>query len=360
MKTGILEITDLLAVDNRTVLDFGIERVQAAIQAELAAHNAQMLEMVSFLARPTQERSGTYGVPQSGELLEVDQYGRAPTQKTGGAAGIHYPLRKYQFNLGWTANFAKLMTPADMALQTQNAQRAHRVGVIREIKRALFPPTNYEFTDFLIDNYELQIKRLLNGDGDVVPSGPNGETFDGSTHSHYNAIDWDDADEEQRNVALRGLVNDVVEHGHGSRPILVIARGDEDRIAATSEFEPYKPVQIVSGSLEDRASGTLQTGNLYNRAIGVLRTSGAEVWVKPWGVQGYVLTTDVGAPTEEKPLAFRQRPQTAAQGLQVVAMIDAHPLVAEYMEAEFGFGVHQRTNGAVLYLGGDTYVAPSI
>lgn len=358
--TGSLDINTLLDVENQSVLDYGIENVQRAIAAELQAHNTQMVEMISALAMVTTDRADTYGGSTGGELQEVNEYSRAPTQKVSGNPKVHYPLRKYQFNLGWTYNWFRLHSPYDMARAVLNAQMAHRKGVVREIKKAFFLSSNFTFRDFLVDNYDLPVKRLVNADSAIIPAGPNGEVFDGSSHTHYDAIDWSSATAQQKEDAVKALVNDVIEHGHGERPIVVIARGDESNIDDIADFEPYKPVQIIPGTQNDHARGTLQTGNLYNRAIGVLKSSGAEVWVKPWGIANYLLCTDLGTESGEKPLAFRQREQSAAQGLQIVAMIEAHPLTAEYMEAEFGFGAKTRTNGAVLYIGGGTYTDPTI
>lgn len=360
LQTGLLTVEDLLDVQNQSVLDFGMERVEDALQADLAAHNEQMLDMVSTLATPTTDRAETYGATTGGKMMEVDEEGRAPTQKTKGFAKVAYPLRKFQFNLSWTRNFFRRSTPADMAMQMQNAQRAHRVGVVKRIQRAFYFASNYTYRDHLVDNYALDVKRLVNADGAIIPTGPNGEAFDGSTHTHYNAIDWGAATADQKNDAVKALVEDVIEHGHGEMPIVAIARGDESKFDDVADFEPYKPIQIVPGDASDRARGVLQTGNLYNRAIGVLKSSGAEVWVKPWGVVGYMLCTDLGAEADDKPLKFRQNEQATAQGLQIVAMIEAHPLVAEYMEAEFGFGAYTRTNGAVLYTGGGAYTDPTI
>jgi hypothetical protein len=46
--------------------------------------------------------------------------------------------------------------------------------------------------------------------------------------------------------------------------------------------------------------------------------------------------------------------------LQIGAEDEAYPLRAQTLEAEFGVGVWTRTNGAVLYVGGTSYVIPTI
>jgi hypothetical protein len=46
--------------------------------------------------------------------------------------------------------------------------------------------------------------------------------------------------------------------------------------------------------------------------------------------------------------------------LTLMAEDERHPLRARAWEAEYGFGVWTRTNGAVLYTGGTSYVSPTI
>ena len=48
-----------------------------------------------------------------------------------------------------------------------------------------------------------------------------------------------------------------------------------------------------------------------------------------------------------------------AAGLFIAGTIINHPLQAEYAERFAGFGAWTRTNGAVLYVGADTYADPS-
>ena len=79
--------------------------------------------------------------------------------------------------------------------------------------------------------------------------------------------------------------------------------------------------------------------------------------MKPWGIDNYAVVYDAAA--TPKPLAFRQR-ATGATGLNTVATIALYPWEAEYMEAEFGFGVWNRGAAAVHYFGGGTYTDPTI
>jgi hypothetical protein len=85
---------------------------------------------------------------------------------------------------------------------------------------------------------------------------------------------------------------------------------------------------------------------------------GAEVWVKSWAIDNYPFVWDAADPN--KPLAYRQRAQTALQGLRIAAENEDYPLYARFIEAEFGFSVWTRTNGAVHKTDNATWADPTI
>ena len=94
-----------------------------------------------------------------------------------------------------------------------------------------------------------------------------------------------------------------------------------------------------------------------NRPIGFL--GAATVWTKPWALQNYFFASAIGN-AATKPLVMRERDQDVLNGLRMVAENDSYPLHAQYYESVFGIGVWNRGNGAVLYNGSSSYVAPTI
>jgi hypothetical protein len=347
--TGTYDISALLATRNASAAEFGLDTIQAVLQADIAAHNAIVLEMVSELCEVTPDRQRIYGTSTDGEMVEVDEYGRAPTQRPVTGATVGFPMRLFQYSIGWTRKWFETRTPADMAQAVLGAESAHLRAIQREIKKAIFLSTNYTFKDFLVDNVSLAVKRLVNADSADIPDGPNGETFDGASHDHYNANATLTA------VALLASVEDVIEHGHGGMVKLAINKANEAAVRLLSGFTAYPDPRLVMRAT-DAPGETLDISRLDNRAIGIF--SGAEVWVKPWCPAGYYLAWDAASPN--KPLVFRQRSATSLQGLRIAADIDDYALYAQYMEAEYGIGVWTRTNGAVLYVGGESYVDPTI
>lgn len=352
LRTGTYDISSLLAVRNQSVVEFGEDTVADVLRADLAAHNQIMRDALSELAERTTDSRRVAGTSVAGEMVEVDEYGRAPTQKAQPGQTVGFPLRKFDYAIGWTRRFLQRATPADLAAAQLAAQKAHRKAVARELRRALYLSSNYTFTDHLVDNTELAVKRLVNADGALIPDGPNGETFDGSTHTHYQARASSLAASD-----VDALVADVLEHGHGGQIRIVIAAGDAATMASlTAGFTPLTTPYVTPGSASPVTGQRLDVTRADNRLIGYW--NGAyEVWTKPWAIPNYWLAYD--ASDAAKPLAMRV---DTVQGsdLTMQAEIDMYPLRAEYMSAMFGFGVWTRTNGAVLYIGGTSWTDPTI
>lgn len=349
-STGTNDINTLLAARFQSVAEFGMDTVQQVLEDDIAAHNEIVNTMVNDLCELTTDRQRIYGTSVSGEMVEVDEYGKAPTQLNTPGSTVGFPLKLFQFNLGWTAKWMQAKTPADAVQGVLAAQKAHLRKIQVELKRAVYLSANFTHRDHLVDNVDLAVKRLVNGDGAAIPDGPNGETFDGSTHSHYNYAASLNATD------LTTAINDVIEHGFGNAVRVAINKADETAVRALTGFVAYPDPRIIYRN-SDTPGKTLDISRLDNRAIGIF--AGAEVWVKSWAIASYPFVWDAGSPN--KPFAFRQRTATALQGLRIAALNPDYPLYAQFMEAEFGVGVWTRTNGCVYYTAsGVAYTDPII
>lgn len=349
-KTGTHGIDTLLAARFTSAKDFGLDNIAEIVNAELDAHNTLMIEGLAELAETTTDAQNVYGSATDGTMTEVDEFGAAPTQRNPPGSTVGYPLKKKQYNLGWTNDFLEEATPADIASMVQGAQIAHRKEVLLDIKRAVYGSSNYTFYDHLVDSIAITVRRLLNADGEPIPAGPNGEVYDGSSETHYSA-------EASLTAAnLKASVRQVIEKGHGSMVKCAISLTDETAVRALTGFVEYHDRRhLISGNNNDPMK-QLDISRVDNRAIGTF--DGAEIWVKPWAIANYAFTWDAGSP--KKTLRLRQRTRESLQGLRLVSSFDSHPLHVDHMEAVYGFGVYTRTNGAVHYFGGGSYTDPTI
>lgn len=347
LKTGTHGLADLLA-NNNTAASTDLGAVNEVMQADLAAHNAIVSDMVNEIAEPTTAQQLTSGASDSGEMVEMDEYGRPPTQKPTGVVTVGIPLRLFGHAVGWTRKYLQSATVADLARAQIGAQKAHRKRLLVDLKKSIFLAANYTFVDYLMQPpVSLAVKRFVNADSMAIPEGPNGEVFVASSHTHYSGNATLTAA-----VAL-AVINNVAEHGHMGRLRAVISVTDEAAWRALSGFVPYPDprVQLGTGQV---ATQRLDITRSDNRAIGFFGL--AEVWTKPWGIANYVVVYDADGP---KPVAYRTR-TPGGGGLGIVAENDAYPLRAEFMEAEFGFGVRTRTNGAILNYSNASYTDPTL
>lgn len=351
---GTLTLADLRANRFQSVVAYGIDTISEILNNDLAAHNQIVADLVGDLCEMTTDRQRIYGSSSDGEMLEADEFDRGVAQKNTGGSTVAFPLRKFTRAVGWTRDSMLSMTPADFADSVIAVQKAHLRATQREIRRAIFTATNTTFRDrFVVPLADLAVKAFVNADSAAIPDGPNGETFNAATHTHYDFIDSTVLTE----VGCLALIEDVVEHGHGAMVKLAINRAAESAVRGFTDFEPYADPRLVLRTA-DAPGETLDITRVDNRAIGLL--GAAEVWVKSWVPSGYAFAYDAGEAI--KPLCFREHPTAELRGLRVANRLDAYPLYADQMEAYFGVGVWNRTAGAVLYYadGAVAYVTPTI
>jgi hypothetical protein len=352
-RTGTHDISFLLAATNPiTNGTISFDDIVRTLDADVAAYNTIMRDSLDALVTPrngTADRIGAYGGSASGSMTEVDEHGRAPTQRAAAVAQVGFPLKKYQYNVGWTKEWEKRRSPADFARSVQGAQAGHHQRVSAELKKALFLSANFTLRDHLVDNVDIAVKRLVNADGAVIPNGPNGETFDGATHTHYLA------NATLTTTAVDSAISTVVEHGHGSSLRIYISQTNETAFRALTGFVAYVDPRLMLGTQTNQPATRLDISRLNNRAIGIY--GAAEVWVKPWAIANYAIVFDAGSP--QKTLGMREDP-AGSMDLVRAAEFEDHPLRVDFYESYFGFGVLTRTNGAILYFAGASYTDPTI
>ncbi|GGR00258.1 hypothetical protein [Deinococcus ruber] len=340
--TGTYDLADLQRITSQTIIQFGLENVQLAVQTELAVSNTLVNEMTAPLVSPAQSRiiADASGTLLDGEMREVDEYGRVETQKLSKPGQIGIPMRRYQFGVGFTAEYLNRATPAQVATSTTNAVAAYKKKVIQVIRNTLFNPTNSSFDDFLRDNMTLFLKGLYNADGVVPPVGPNAETFDG-THNHYMGF-------QALNAAnFTALILNVAEHTNDARIEVYINAAQETTVRGFSGFTPAVDPNVIVSVNTQVTVQRLDTGRQNNRFIG--RFNGADIWVKSWVFPNYAAAVNLNAAV--KPIGRRDPVGDDAivgtPGLHMVGSIVTFPLQSEYWGAEMGFGVQNRSAAAV-------------
>lgn len=358
----LVTIDTLQAIDAANIFEYGEDLLYQHIRDLLDIHNAQVRDMTTLLVEPTTERVARYGNQAvTAEMVEVDEFGAADVQKTAVVGhDIGWPLRKFQYALGWTRNYFEVKSVADLAKEYVAAQDADAKNVRRKILQALFHPTNNTaYQDRFIDGVTLPLRALINADGTTLPMDEYGNTFDGSTHTHYLAR----AGGTLAASDVTALVDTVVEHGvHGGEVVLYINKAQQAAVSAMALFDPFqKPlIEPGPGSTADVVAGgrVLNPYTVDDRPIGVW-DGYVIVWTKPWMPANYLATIITGG---RNPKVLRQRRRNVAGygDFRLVGQHDHFPLRADHMEREFGVSVWNRVGAAVMYAGGTSYVEPTI
>jgi hypothetical protein len=348
MTYGTLSVTDLLATTQQSVAEVGEQRIFETLQDDLNIHNGRVRQMRAALAETTTDRQRRYGGNDAMVMEDIAEFGTPDAQKVAAGATVGFPLRLAGVTIQWTRKWFQNHTAAELAAQYTAAKAADIKRIERDIKRALFTATNSTFVDRLVDVVSLSVKALVNADSAAIPLGPEGDSFDGATHTHYLGTGSFVA------ADLTGLIDTVLEHHNTGQVMVYINKAQEAAVRAFTGFTAYTDPRLMLGTQANQPGARLDLLNPTNRAIGIFGP--AEIWVKPWIPASYLFAWVAGAPP---PLAFRIRnPQ--ADALVIAADDEVHPLRAQSMEREFGVGVWTRTNGAALYTGNATYASPTI
>ena len=355
---GTLGALDLLTNNFQSVYQIGEELAYQSIAAALEAHNRILGEQVADFCEVGTDVLRVYGTAQTMGMDEIDEYGTPDAQKIAPGVLCGFPLRRFGGSLQWTLNYFRRATGDEIAGQVNGLMDADAQQVIRQIKRAIYLPSNYTFRDRLTKpsaQIDIPVKALVNNDGAALPSGPNGEIFS-TSHTHYNGVASGGTFAE---ADMQALINTVIEHYAKGQAVVVINQAQESAVRAMTDFQRYYDSSVNVGQNITYGKGVLDTIQIYNRAIGTI--FGAEVWVKPWAIANYAFCYLRQAP---KTLFWRNPDYMkgmAPNALSLEFEDEEHPLRAKTYAREFGVSVWNRTNGAVLDIAHTTsYTAPTI
>jgi hypothetical protein len=361
MAYGTLTLADLQATAlNATVAEVGLDRTFEGVTNTLAAHNRIMGELFSELADRTTDRLRRYGTTDTMTMEDADEFTVPRAQKVTAGTNVGFPLYSAMGGLQWTEMYFRKKTIGEFAAQIDAMMEADARRVTRDLKRAIFYSSNATVTDRFVDGISLAVKRLVNADSADIPVGPNGETFTAASHTHYIARVGALAESD-----FDSLVTTVKEHFDSGRVLVYINQAQEAAVRAFTNFVGYPDPRLIFSDSTTRAdrSTLLDQIQIYNRAIGIMGSNGAEVVVKPWVPANYAFAFN---PDQPKPLAYRYDPDYG-DGLQLVLATGTgeivtpdYPWQARGYRRMFGFGAWTRVNGAVLYTGNTSYADPTL
>lgn len=348
---GTYTLSDLRANRFQSAVEFGLDNINQILQRDLANHNEIVAELLGELCERTTDKQRVYGASIDGDMVEVDEFARSATKKPAVGSGVGFPLKNYQYPVGWDERWIKRATVAELAEKAIAAQSAHRKSQRREIKKAIFLAANYTFRDInSAPIADLAVKRLVNADSMAIPNAPDGTTFNAATHTHYLAT------ATLTTAGLTAAINTVIEHGFGERIVAAFNYADAATVTALTGFVPAPDYRTIAANNLTVTRDSTNPASLFDRLLGIY--GAAEIWVKPWVPANYSFIWDIES--SMKPLVMREDTVPGFQGLRLAAQLDTYPLYAQFFEAMFGFAVWNRTNGAAYQFSNATYVDPTI
>lgn len=346
-NVGTNALSTLLENTHQSVIEFGLGKVEAILLADLEVHNEIVVQQYADLVEVSKDTQRVYGASGKGDFQEVDEPGVSRSQQPGIEPEVAFPLKKFEYTIGWTHAWFKRHSPADMAKSMVNAQTKHLLSMQNGVRDAIFKPTNRTVNDRWASKVDLSVKALLNADGDVIPNGTSGQTFDGSTHTHYTG------NATLTTAALDALISNVLEHRDATQLKVAINRANIGAFSALTGFTPATDPRKIHSTSSDVARMATNTERIDNNFIGLYNQ--AEIWAYSWVFPNYCTAYEAGS--SDKVLV--QREDEFSTGLNLVAHLETHPLYSDIMEYMIGFGALNRNLAACLQFDNASYVDPT-
>ncbi len=348
---GYLQQKDLLSA---LVTDSNVPVLNEAIDNYIAGVTAEINAMSSLFATPTTKFKEKFLSMSVARSQPVDEFGKAVPIKPSGSYDVAYPIQGSGLSFGADYVTRAKMTGADVAriisTLTDGDARWMRDHIFGGLMYGTSGGSGWTFDDPI--NGSLTILGLANGDSQLyVKSGGAIET---DTHilAQANAIDGS-------NNNFTSDADDLREHPENSGEVIAfIPTGLKASVMALTEFVRASDPNVTVGTSNSVLTGDL--GVTYpGTLIGYLEDAG--VWVVEWKnhpASYYTMIMTGG----ERPLGFRQDPETSLQGfVRVTDGTDAanYPFYDSQYLRRAGFGARNRVGALVRRVGNGTYAVPT-
>lgn len=375
MPKGTLAVTDALSsllASQLSVVQYGTAAAYEQIQEENAAYNRVVQDELATFAEMSEDSTRAYGGANVIDAEDMTEFDNVDASKIAAAYPVSFPLTRHGNKVGYTRDWLATNSTEQLAAQYLASRTGDQQRIQSKIRRALYYPVSRPvfltdgtrnpaaYVDKLVPpNVPLPLYPLLNADGSPVPIGPNGETFNAATHTHYMAVDWTagGSTATTRDGDLLAACANLTEHRVDGELRIIINAAEESKIRALPNFiQDYNPTVTVGANLT-YAGNNLDVRNYNNRRIGTFM--GFEVWVKPWAFPSYILAMATGGDMGERILVWRTRKGGLWSDFNFRAHQDNFPVTADPMTRDGDCSVWGRHLGVALFTGAATYAAPA-
>jgi hypothetical protein len=353
--TGISTLSDLTTqVLKGSAIEYGLDKLNAEIVKSLNTYNKQVSELMNDYAESVSEQVKVFGMNDTIDGVESDEFGKSRTSKTAGKWEVAFPLKKYIFGVGYSFDWLQTASVQEVNKKFIDLQIGHQKNIVKQMRTALFTMnSNVTFVDSFFNGETLTLKGFWNADSSNIPANAAGTTFAGASHTHYaGAVSGSVAATD-----IDSLVSNVTEHDCTQNLLIGINAADAATVKALSGFTALSS-SLLNYSGVTSTVQTLDLTDLNNRVIGLWKDS-VPVWVKPFVPAHYMVCMSLDNPMG-KPVGYRQHHVAALRGLRLNSKSALEPMITEEGISFEGMAVMNRSAGAVLQLNNSTFSAPTI
>jgi len=329
-----------------------LNRIWDAAAAAMTKWNSQRTALASLVSYPSVNTADA--IPQvigGDHFEEASEFGE-PTglRAEPNSVIVGYDFTDFDLASRFTWKFLRSASAEQVRSVINRAFESDNRLTTGSILRRLFDPAEK------LNEVGHKVYGLYNGDG-MVPPSHAGQEFPGST-SHYlvsgnSVLDPGDLVDAMRQVQSKGFGTDarsrliVLCHPNEAEIISTFRAGAESGgVESKYDFIPsasapaYLAAENVVGQVAPGEFAGLEVLGSYGPA-----------WIVPsyYLPVGYIAVVATGGPNSNlNPVAFRQHPNAAYQGLRLIAGTGPYPLQDSFFQRSFGTGVRYRGAACVV------------
>lgn len=326
---------------NERVTEVDQRIIATGLQQSLDEYNRQVDALLAGLVDRTTDRTRRILLNDQRELQPLDQWGNPLPTQPAGSYEVGFPIHGGGDAHGTNRVSRNLMTVEEFNRQLTETFTADAKWIRRHILAALLDNVSHTFADPAGD---VTVQPLASGDAVTYPL--VGGNVAADTHHTAGTA----ALAESTFTTLR---RELLEHPQnaGQRVIVYLPTNLVDDAEALDALVEVGDPDVNEGADADTLVGRLERG-FGDEVIGKV----ARCWIVEWSAlpDNYMLATVAG----RTPLAMREYPSAALQGLFRENHSPNGNLIEERYIRYAGFGVQDRIAAAVHQIGNETYQIP--